>query len=379
MPRFNNTKKDNQASYSGSHTNHTKESPLFLLPVNNCSIVYLHVDMTGGMNLNKVFRSNCEWFNDKKAGKDCFEFFIEGNNESLLSQLTKRTIHIRERNDDREWIRDNTTTFIFTLRNPITRAVSAFNNDHPRNVPTRNGYAAHLRDIFYGKCFPTVEDLSIVLANKNDTKKVTVQDFRRKDINNTIDCFKIGTNVLKGNGHVLMNTHLSLNYEFYTAFSTSRFPKKEVLVIRTEELWNDIEALNHALGGVIENQTENIDDNKKTSSLISNETVVNDNKNDTSSLPLSHLGNVSHGSEKISVSSGLSKEGKAILCCYLSNENKLFEELVRCAVNLDKSEKESYLDQLYGDCGIPIKYRQQHGDRETFDWTQWRITNCPFP
>ena len=184
--------------------------------------------------------------------------------------------------------------------------------------------------------------------------------------------------MLKGDGHVLINTHISLNYEDYKPFSTTRFSKKEVFVITTEDLWNDVDSLNHALGGVIENQTENIDDNKKTSSLISNETVVNDNKNDTSSLPLSHLGNVSHGSETFAVSSGLSKEGKAILCCYLSNENKLFEELVRCAVNLDKSEKESYLDQLYGDCGIPIKYRQQHGDRETFDWTQWRITNCPF-
>ena len=171
MPRFNNTKKDNQASYSGSHTNHTKESPLFLLPVNNCSIVYLHVDMTGGMNLNKVFRSNCEWFNDINAGRDCFEFFVEGNNESLLYQLTKRTIHTRERNDDREWICDTTTTYLFILSNPITRAVSAFKIDHTRNIPTGNAYAAHLRGIFYGKCFPTVEDLSIVLANKNDTKK----------------------------------------------------------------------------------------------------------------------------------------------------------------------------------------------------------------
>ena len=114
-----------------------------------------------------------------------------------------------------------------------------------------------------------------------------------------------------------MNTHLSLNYEYYIAFITTQFLKKEVLVIRTEELWNDVEALNHASGGFIENQTETNYDNNTTSSLISNETVVNDNKNDTSSLTLSYLGNVSHGSEKFSVSSGLSKEGKAPYCAVI--------------------------------------------------------------
>ena len=67
--------------------------------------------------------------------------------------------------------------------------------------------------------------------------------------------------------------------------------------------------------------------------------MVNNNKNETSSLTLSHLGNVSHGSEKIAVSYVLPKEGKTILCFYLSRENKLFEDLVRCAVNLAKPEK----------------------------------------
>ena len=74
--------------------------------------------------------------------------------------------------------------------------------------------------------------------------------------------------MLKGDGHVLINTHISLNYEDYTAFSTTRFSKKEVFVITTEDLWNDVDSLNHALGGVIENQIKNNDDNKTTSSLV---------------------------------------------------------------------------------------------------------------
>ena len=156
-----------------------------------------------------------------------------------------------------------------------------------------------------------------------------------------------------------MNGHLSTNYESYTTWTTTRYAYKEVLVIRTEGLWNDVDALNHALVVSEENQT--------------------DHKNETPSLSFSYTSrtNISHGSETFSVSSGISKEGRAILCCYLSNENKLFEELVRRAVNLAKLEKEKYPDRLYSDCEIPIE-EIQHGGSNNFAWNQWRKTNCPF-
>ena len=149
-----------------------------------------------------------------------------------------------------------------------------------------------------------------------------------------------------------MNGHLSTNYESYTTWTTTRYAYKEVLVIRTEGLWNDVDALNHALVVSEENQT--------------------DHKNETPSLSFSYTSrtNISHGSETFSVSSGISKEGRAILCCYLSNENNLFEELVRRAVNLAKLEKEKYLDQLYSDCEIPMEEIQQHGGSNTFACNQ---------
>ena len=60
----------------------------------------------------------------------------------------------------------------------------------------------------------------------------------------------------------------------------------------------------------------------------------------------------SHGSETYTVTSGLSKEGKEIICCHLSEDNQIFEDQVRKSVNLNKSEKEGYLNVLYADCGI---------------------------
>ena len=100
---------------------------------------------------------------------------------------------------------------------------------------------------------------------------------------------------MEGNGHVLMNGHLSTNYESYTTWTTTRYPDKEVFVIRTEDLWNDVEALNHALVVAEENQM--------------------DHKNETPSLSFAYTArtNISHGSETFAFSSGISKKGRAIL------------------------------------------------------------------
>ena len=69
------TKKDAQDSNSGIHTNHTKESPWYLLISKNRSIVYIHVRKTGGTTLNGVFWSNCEWYRDGKQGKKFYQSF----------------------------------------------------------------------------------------------------------------------------------------------------------------------------------------------------------------------------------------------------------------------------------------------------------------
>jgi hypothetical protein len=145
----------------------SKVSFLDLLPSReyDLTILYVHVGKTGGITLDKIFKSNCEWYKDPSPRHAC--------NQNLptiapvITHLVKRTIHISLRKGDKEFIRHNATSFLFTVRNPIARAISAFNMDHLQNRDSshrsRNPYSKHLRGIFYDECFPTMEDFAMVL------------------------------------------------------------------------------------------------------------------------------------------------------------------------------------------------------------------------
>lgn len=298
--------------------------------------------------MDKVLMSNCRWYKNKWPRKNCFKAAFEDRNktsasneteiieESHLSRHTIRTVHISTRGDDKIIIRNrqNVTSFLFTLRNPISRAVSAFGMDHPKNTPPTS--ARKWRDLFYGKCFPTVLDLASVLR-AGRPKLVT------DELNITVDCFKLGQDTLQGKGHIMTNTHLCKNYGSYYQLSTQQFPDREILVIRTEELWKDVKGLNLALNG--------------TDKEMVNEGHVH-----------------SHNSEKFKVRGNLTNEGKAAICCFLSDENKIYQDLLMRAANLHDLEKRQYLHRLYSDCGIVGTEETAMGN---FSWSSWQRNGCP--
>ena len=115
-------------------------------------------------------------------------------------------------------------------------------------------------------------------------------------------------------------------------------------MIRTEELWKDVKDLNCALNGTDE------------------EILVNDN--------YTH----SHNSENFAVHTDLSDEGKAVICCFLSDENQIYQDLLIRAANLNNMEKQRYLDRLYSDCGIAKTKEAASGN---FYWSSWQRNGCP--
>lgn len=96
---------------------------------------------------------------------------------------------------------------------------------------------------------------------------------------------------MKGNGDPANALHLKFNYQFYLQKTIQQYPNKEVLVIRTEELWEDVESINRALNGT------------------------------SDEIAWSKGYKATHGSEKYKVKSGLFSEGKVTICCFLHNEN----------------------------------------------------------
>ena len=179
------------------------------------SIVYLHIRKTGGTTLDRIFRSNCEWYPSlSQLAKQCSRALPSNN--IILSQLIKKTIHATEVNQEGEQLlekhhaenesqrnlwndiivhNNNITSFLFTIRNPIDRAISAFNMQHIDNTPhwpKRFQKDQHLRVRFYRDCFPTVKDIANVLGqgrNSNNNNDIAQHDD---------DCYSLGYMALAG-------------------------------------------------------------------------------------------------------------------------------------------------------------------------------------
>ncbi len=368
------------------HNETTKIVKLPTMP-NDRTILYLHVGKTGGITLEDILRSNCLWRKIEQNRNACFNKLhfatlqrstngttkvTFGPDESVLSHLTKMTMHMFVDKEFAPFAKHNATSFLFTVRNPIDRAVSAFNMNHILNQPVGRPSIVNARSMFYTKCFPTIEDLAIVLTNQlkhDETKFIEMPDKNNPNVNRTINCYDLGRDVLGGRKVNLFNEHLQKNYKFYTDFTSTKYPEKEVLVIRTEHLWDDAEELNLAL----------------TDSLVKDGAVYKmthtDPESSSTSTSTSAFGKkkghvFDHNSGKRPVRSGLSQEGKKIVCCHLSTENHLFEGLVRRAANLDEMEKEIYLDDLYNDCGISKLERKEwfqseSEEEDVFPWVKW--------
>jgi hypothetical protein len=106
-----------------------------------------------------------------------------------------------------------------------------------------------------------------------------VQDYRNPNITNTIDCYSLGIKTLVlGEGHTTQNTHLNLNYEFYASETIRKYPDREVLVVRTENLWDEIDHLNLALAETLVKYGD-----------VYNATVLNDHTLTASRLTFSNL------------------------------------------------------------------------------------------
>ena len=301
----------------------------------NRTIVYLHIGKSGGTTLDKVLYSNCMFYMNRQNRNNCVKQFSK-KNETRLSKLTKHTFHTRPpKKKIKLEIKNNVTSFLFTLRNPISRVISSYNHDHSDNSKETDNYIKKMRSIFYHDCFPTIEDLANVLSKKQKNETFLHED------NVTIDCFAIGKQTLQGFGHVLYNTHLAKNYAWYTKFTTKIYPQKEVLALRTDHLWDDIIHLNSLLGG----------------------------NNDLFYGIIGHK--FTHGSESRLFSSTLSPKGKEVICCNIRSEIQTYQILLQKASNLNAMDKKSALDELYDDCGILESMRN-----ESFSWMKWRNDYC---
>ena len=337
-------------------------APILNLGDHSRIIEFMHIGKTGGTTIDQIFflQFKCHRmrFDQKVSHRkiaECFKNIPKrkgalyngmGLNFHLVAGLGGR------RNMDclaNPFI----TTFLFTVRNPILRALSSYNFLHFNNTDSdfaqrRNSW----RDFFYQRCFPRQTDLL----------KAAVDLLYHPDDNphNVKECHKRAAIYLRGTGgkpNRLTNVHLYFNNEYYYNMSLARCPEKEVMVVRQESLQDDLSRLDRAVGG-------------------------------QGTFPQA----VKHTRRNIMTAthrdSDLTGDETRALCCLLYREVYYYQKIIQRAVNLTPLEKQASIQEMVQFCDISTAqdyfytWRQHHSDGDdgavpSFAWDLWARQECP--
>jgi hypothetical protein len=267
--------------------------------------------------------------------------FFQLHKETELSRHTGGIMHANLQRSKQGMAR--ATTFLWTLRNPIDRAISTYRYLHPgncggdseamacsvhRSISLSNNPWA--RDFF--TCFPTMEDLARGLFSKPSTSK----ELRRSSmtdgtislgIQNNLGvnhCSQLAWNTILGT--VLASGHFYYDHQYYWNQTLEQYPDKQVWVVRTEFLWADLQGIEQLFNA-----------------------TMNSNM---SAWAL----DVKHGSEGHKRKGTLSDAGRRILCCALLDELLIYERLLEASANLDASDKNQSMSLVLQQCGSDSIY-----------------------
>lgn len=214
---------------------------------------------------------------------------------------------------------DDAAYYLFVIRDPLARIMSAFNYDRPESNQSKPKSELFRTEDFYVKCpFWTLEDVA--------------QNGLLSNGSAPIECLRKARQALQGTKEYI--PHWYFNYQYYYEFIT---PKKKILVIRNEHIvddWNGIEAL---LGG-------------------------RSNVLDQSLLPENNVHN------KNSTDLYLSEESRIALCNVLCNEIQFYKTILRNAVNFMEEDVHISLEELRLQC--PIESASDKCDAEEPDITE---------
>lgn len=297
----------------GQPSQDVPSQPSTLSPLTN--IVFVHVGKAGGQTLRALFKVFCE--SDRKHIPD----ECANAPDSVLSNKTIGYIHPKEVRPEGSIEASN--VFLYNLRHPVDRMISWYYYEHPQSCldtpETRlacraaqevdrkpNGDTAR----FFVKCFPTIDLIS--------------QAFNHSTMSSlSLDCVKLAHDVLEGKVNNRGFKHIFYNMHYYTNLTLDQHLENKVLVVRIESLWQDFKDLDVMLGG----------------------------NGNFGAIEGTHD---SHGSETYKKNvTKLSMDQYSLLCCALSEEMDIYRNLMKLAVNLNESEKETTVGNAAKQCGFP--------------------------
>lgn len=206
---------------------------------------------------------------------------------------------------------DDSAYFVFVVRNPLDRMISAFNYDNPSKdwQKFRSEYGEkhyNFRKRLYMDCpFSTFDDLAQLGLSSHG--------------NATEECRQRAAAAIQGTDH--FGCHFFFNYQYHF----EAIPKNTtIMTIRTEHLIEDWNTVEYNLGG-----------EKKV--LGPNQTVLAHNNVNTGSGD-----NQKH----------LSDESKTLICEQLCNEIQIYKKILRQSINLSEDQVEESIDELHKSCPV---------------------------
>ncbi|KAL7546474.1 hypothetical protein ACHAWF_009806, partial [Thalassiosira exigua] len=283
--------------------NHLPDYPM----PGNPRMYFIHVGKAGGVTIGKSISLDkkrtllpCR-MNKTRHGEDDSSCYTEpGASQFSLHVISH--FHLTSplfTKNQKTWLLDNTNTFLYPIRDPIDRLISAFyfhKNQYATAVKKkkkkntkaflvgglsiRTGAA-----IFHEECFSgDIKDLIHVLRYDGNDANVT-------------KCKELGEMVMQGKS-LAGGNHFRHNYQYYRDYTLGNKPNHSVAVIRTESMWDDTVQLDQMLGG----------------------------SGQVKGMGLKHT----HGSEKYtsSFNKTLSGPDKIYLCCLIYDEINVYQSLV---------------------------------------------------
>ena len=298
-------------------------------PNSSSSFLFVHIGKTAGSSIRGTLANDCLYLGNKRRANTCKSFFtkLPVHEETILSKRTvafKHVNYLRPQGIDINSI----DYYLIPLRSPIDRFVSAFYMHTPRNGRGCDNYAKDVEgeevDVFFYKCYTFAGNLINDLKNTTSAAAYYQSPIVRMEKNRiTTTCNELGHKVFSSNPPSWTGHMSTFNINFYNNWMANQhnkeLHKKQIIAIRREHLWQDLQNIEYKLGG---NATINSDVYKSTT----------------------------HGSERYQYTLPLTIDEKQILCCYIIDEIELYIGFLLRAYNLDTEQRKESLQALDQQC-----------------------------
>ena len=288
----------------------------------NRTFFFVHLGKAAGTTIYQATttpRSYCLERGNPKKRKTCLKSIKnDTRDEMVISSRIVGSIHNRVQGLH---LMRRAGAFLWPVRDPFDRITSAFYMQHPENGKGCQRAQKNERYILGCLCFQHVQDLVLELSSPNETKRVV-----SPATNDTLSCRQIAQEALTQNNQRW--GHLSMNFGYYYDRTIAKYPRKDVVVLRTEHLWDDLQQLEYWMGG-------------------------------NASVGPSTRNTVSHGSETYRLKSKLT-DVKLLqsLCCIIELEAKLYIEIIQRAINLHAWQKQESLEAFSERCNLDLCHRE---------------------